>query len=218
MGQTASALVGYGLDLTTADRIERSGMRMPAIRASTDDALNALGILPHVIGAIRDSVRTPIPPDTVVRVLRAAAFACCICTDRRRSVVIHHIRRFSESRDHSEDNLVVLCLDHHGEAHTRRELSLNLTPERLLSSKTSWLAEVQARKEETLDAAPPPIQEQEAKEHYLPFVSDDDICPGCGEGHLRWLHWGRSPFGAFSAWFTCSHCNDMTASGEQFGD
>lgn len=67
---------------------------------------------------------------------------CCVCRDRSQGIIVHHIDEFSDSRSHAEDNLVVLCLNHHGEAHTKRELQLNLTPERLRKLKARWLKDV----------------------------------------------------------------------------
>jgi len=214
MAQTALALIGYGLDLAIAKAIEKQGMRMPDIKALADDGFQELGIPPYVMKAIRDSIRTPIPSNTVMQVLNDSAFACCICKDRQRSVVIHHIRKFSESRDHSEGNLVAICVQHHDVAHTHSELSQNLTPARLLAFKKAWLEEIQAQKNVTLSTS---HSNRPPNEHYIPFVIDGDLCPGCHKGILRWYRWGHSPFGSFSAWFMCSECGDVVASQEQFG-
>jgi len=67
---------------------------------------------------------------------------CCICRDPAKGIIIHHIIDWHISRNHNEDNLIVLCLDHHDLAHTKKDLSLNLTPERLSQLKTKWIDEV----------------------------------------------------------------------------
>ena len=45
-------------------------------------------------------------------------------------------------KDHSEQNLAVLCLRHHGEAHTKRELGRNLDKKMIISLKKKWESEV----------------------------------------------------------------------------
>lgn len=56
--------------------------------------------------------------------------------------MVHHISPWSVSRDHSSSNLAVLCLDHHGEAHTTRELALTLNEQKLRRLKDKWGTEV----------------------------------------------------------------------------
>jgi hypothetical protein len=73
------------------------------------------------------------------KLLFESRYTCCVCRDRSRKIIVHHIHKYSDSRSHAEDNLVVLCLNCHGEAHTTRELQLNLTPERLREHKKQWL-------------------------------------------------------------------------------
>lgn len=63
-----------------------------------------------------------------------SAFACVICAQKGDH--IHHIDK--NNSNNSYDNLVLLCQEHHDEAHTIRELSLTLTPERLRSFKAEW--------------------------------------------------------------------------------
>ena len=56
------------------------------------------------------------------KVLYESAMTCCICRDKNQAVIVHPIEEYSVSRSHAEDNLVVLCLNHHGAAHTKRKL------------------------------------------------------------------------------------------------
>ncbi|MBK7095058.1 MAG: HNH endonuclease [Saprospiraceae bacterium] len=55
-----------------------------------------------------------------------------------RSIIIHHIEEWSVSKSNEESNLVVLCLMHHDEAHSTKQLSQNLTPERIKAAKDKW--------------------------------------------------------------------------------
>jgi hypothetical protein len=58
---------------------------------------------------------------------------------------VHHIVEWHKSRSHEPDNLVVLCLHDHDEAHTRHQISANLDPAQIRASKARWLAEVRDR-------------------------------------------------------------------------
>ncbi|WP_066044497.1 HNH endonuclease signature motif containing protein [Bathymodiolus septemdierum thioautotrophic gill symbiont] len=66
--------------------------------------------------------RPKIPKAIENRLLYESAYACVVCQSD--GCHIHHI-----DQDHSnnkENNLVVLCIKHHDEAHTKRQLSKNL--------------------------------------------------------------------------------------------
>lgn len=59
---------------------------------------------------------------------------------QHRPVQIHHID--GNNANNECNNLVVICHDHHDEAHTRRSLSQNLTPARLREFKKLWIKHV----------------------------------------------------------------------------
>lgn len=82
--------------------------------------------------------RRPIPPTLKNKLFYDARFVCSVCQSK--GLQIHHIDKDSSNND--ESNLIVLCISHHNEAHTMRELTANLTPDRLRSFKAKWLAEV----------------------------------------------------------------------------
>lgn len=88
--------------------------------------------------------RTPIPEQTKHRVLLASEYRCCIC--REKKVVLHHIN--GDPSDNEDSNLAVLCHPHHDDAHTKRGLSQNLTPQAIRNAKKQWEADVStARKD-----------------------------------------------------------------------
>ena len=89
------------------------------------------------------------------KLLFESRYTCCVCRDISGGIIVHHIEKYSESHSHDEDNLVVLCLNCHGEAHTTRELQLNLNRDRLRQSKKLWLERVkQLDNREALSANP----------------------------------------------------------------
>jgi hypothetical protein len=67
---------------------------------------------------------------------------CCVCREKGKPLVLHHTNEWAESHSHDEELLVVICANCHGEAHTKRELSRNLTPEELLNHRALWAARV----------------------------------------------------------------------------
>jgi hypothetical protein len=82
--------------------------------------------------------------DAMVRkLLYDAARTCCVCRTPQFPVEVHHIDQ--DPSNNVEDNLIVICKNCHGEAHTKHSLSKNLTPVHLKYSKKRWLAEVAER-------------------------------------------------------------------------
>ncbi len=128
-----------GFDSETANRLEQAGHTVNSLKTSDVNKLRSLNIREELIDIILREKRPPIPPETLNKILFESRMTCCVCRDRRQGIIVHHIHEYSDSHSHAEDNLVVLCLNHHGEAHTKRELQLNLTPERLREFKKQWL-------------------------------------------------------------------------------
>ncbi len=139
---TFNALMRRGFDLETANRLERAGYTLNSLKSLDEHRLRTLNISEELLQAILRESRPPIPSKILNKVLYESRMTCCVCRDRSQGIIVHHIHEFSDSRSHAEDNLVVLCLNHHGEAHTKRELQLNLTPERLREFKARWLKDV----------------------------------------------------------------------------
>ena len=68
------------------------------------------------------------------RVLIANRHACCVCG--RGGVQIHHIN--ADPSDNADDNLAVLCLEHHDKATAPQGLSAKLRPEEVATYKRNW--------------------------------------------------------------------------------
>lgn len=85
--------------------------------------------------------RKPIPKSVIFQLIQDSEWKCCVCWDlfKCQNVVIHHIIPYHETQDNSYDNLVVLCLNHHGLAHTKSDLGRPpLPPEVLKQKKQEW--------------------------------------------------------------------------------
>jgi hypothetical protein len=140
---TIHALLARGFDSETAKTLDANGHTCGSLKNMKFDDLRALNIAEAQIRMILNETRPPIPSETLIKVLQESRWTCCICRNRTQGVIVHHIDEYSNSRNHNEDNLVVLCLNHHGEAHTKRDLQLNLTSKKLKEAKRWWIDFVQ---------------------------------------------------------------------------
>jgi len=152
---TVNALIARRFDSETATRLKQAGYTLNSLKSLDENELRSLNIRQELIDRILREKRPPIPPETLNKVIAKSRWSCCVCRDRSLGIIVHHIEEYSDSRSHVEDNLVVLCLNHHGEAHTTRELQLNLNRDRLRQSKKLWLERVkQLDNREALSANP----------------------------------------------------------------
>jgi len=136
---TVKALMRHGFDSETAKRLDQDRYTLNKLKRLDENKLRCLKIPEELIDRLLREKRPPIPSETLNKVLYESGMICCVCRDKNQGVIVHHIEEFRDSRSHAEDNLVILCLNHHGEAHTKRELQQNLTPEKLRDFKQRWL-------------------------------------------------------------------------------
>ena len=137
--KTFKALISRGFDSQLAQSIIDKGVTLNKLKQYHSEELLELGIDKTKVESILSEQRPPIPSETVIKLLYESKRTCCICRDSSRSIIIHHIKEWHKSKDHSEENLVVLCLEHHNDAHTKRGLSLNLTEKEIRESKMKWI-------------------------------------------------------------------------------
>lgn len=86
--------------------------------------------------------RKSIPKNTLIKLISECDWKCCICQDftSSQAIVIHHIEEYSISLDDSYNNLILLCLNHHGVAHTNCEIGQDpLNPNTLEIKKEEWI-------------------------------------------------------------------------------
>ena len=145
INRTDAALMGRGLDRGLAEKLRKKKWTLAKLKAAKDAKLRALGLSQQTIKAIRADRRSEIPFASLASVLIANRFTCCVCRNPKKSIVVHHIEEWSATHDHSPANLCVVCLQHHDRAHTKSELSRNLTPGLLRKSKRYWENAVRLR-------------------------------------------------------------------------
>jgi hypothetical protein len=68
---------------------------------------------------------------------------CCIC--QTPFIHIHHID--GNNKNNTIDNLAPLCPNHHALAHSKNNMTLNLTPERIKAARDKWYKFVETRRQ-----------------------------------------------------------------------
>lgn len=142
LNRSVAAMMRRGLDDQTAAELNRAGHTLSSLQLTGDDELTRLGLSARQIAGLRRGGRADIPFATLARVLWKNRSTCCVCRKAGQAIIVHHISPWATSRDHSDANLAVLCLEHHARAHSRGDLEQNLTPRRLRDSKDRWEQEV----------------------------------------------------------------------------
>jgi hypothetical protein len=138
-GTTFDALLRRGIDSRLANQLISQKYTLGKLKTLKDDELKSLQLSDEQIASINKGTRPPIPEETYIKVLYDSKSTCCVCRDSSKSIIIHHVEEWSVSKSHDEENLVVLCLEHHDLAHTKKELSINLDKKKLLEFKRLWL-------------------------------------------------------------------------------
>jgi hypothetical protein len=136
--RTERALVARGLDSSTAHQLRKAGHTATSLLQNSPDILRGFGVNETIISSFYKGGRPAIPPQTLLDVLFANRWTCCVCRNVERPIIVHHINEWATSRDHSAGNLAVLCPLHHGEAHTVRGLELSLNGDRIRGFKARW--------------------------------------------------------------------------------
>lgn len=106
--------------------------------------------------------RTPIADELAAEVMFASDRTCCVCRLECRKVQIHHIDE--DPSNNTIDNLAVICLHCHSDAHTTGAFVRNLTPDLIRLYNSSWRDIVKLR---LTPAADSPGQRELASEAFL---------------------------------------------------
>ncbi|GLT14316.1 HNH endonuclease signature motif containing protein [Vibrio algivorus] len=148
--RTENALIARGFDTTLAKTLAIGGYTLSKLKTMQVDDLISIGIDEHLAAKLMKEPRPAIPQNILCNVLFNNRRTCCVCRDASKSVVVHHIIEWSKSRSHAEENLSVLCLEHHDLAHTTKHLSQNLTADEILFHKALWESQVSLIDSQTL--------------------------------------------------------------------
>jgi hypothetical protein len=88
--------------------------------------------------------RTEIPASTAAAVLFAADRTCCVCREPGKPLQIHHVD--GDPRNHSVENLSVLCLQCHDQTQIRGGFARKLDAHQIRLYRDSWNQTVSARR------------------------------------------------------------------------
>lgn len=142
-------LIAVGIDSALAAKAIDNGFALSKLKAASKQDLMA-SFSEEEAALLWDAARRkPIEKETIRRLVEENDWKCCVCWDIKREepVIVHHIEEHSKTQDDSYDNLVVLCLKHHADVHTKHELSRHpLPPELLHQRKQQWAEAVRGFK------------------------------------------------------------------------
>ncbi|WP_081076534.1 HNH endonuclease signature motif containing protein [Burkholderia cepacia] len=137
LNPTEKALLARGVSSDIAAALVSAGHTITSLKSKSIEQLRSLGLTESVANDIRLG-RPPIPEATLLKLLFDNKWVCCVCRSETEPVVVHHIAPWAKSRSHEPPNLVVLCPNDHAKAHSKGDLSQNLTAERLRVIKRKW--------------------------------------------------------------------------------
>lgn len=130
-------LLATGLDSAIAAKAIAAGLTLSRLRAANKKELDKL-FTSHEVTGIRTALqRQVIAEDVIIALVEKCDWSCCVCwnLDKSDPVIIHHIVGHAKTADDTYENLVVLCLNHHGIAHSTWEISRPPLPATLIRAR-----------------------------------------------------------------------------------
>ena len=148
----------YGVSNIEAQKLERLNLPLSTLKSTSQkNLIEKYGLSEVEAKRIKQLVsRQPIRQEIIQALLINSSFMCCCCKTPEYGFIIHHIEEYSISQDNSYENLVVICLHHHDQAHKKSGLTFSLTATDLKAAKIAWENDVvnyknKALKERSLD-------------------------------------------------------------------
>jgi hypothetical protein len=123
-------LLAAGLDSSLGERAIDAGFKLSTLRTAAKKSLRTF-FDDDEIKLIQESLqRQPIPGDVIEQLIDRCDWSCCLCWDVHKhvSIIIHHLEEHAKGGGDTYDNLVILCLHHHGLAHSKWEISKHPAP------------------------------------------------------------------------------------------
>jgi len=135
---TINALISRGIDSHTAEIISAKKHTISSLKQMDIENLKILGLTEQQAENLLKESRPPIPKNTLVKVLYKSRRTCNLCRNSSKPIIVHHIKEWSKSHSHNENNLIVLCLECHDSVHTKKELSQGISLQELENAKNEW--------------------------------------------------------------------------------
>ena len=185
-------LFSAGLNTVIGQKALDAGYNLTKLRTATKADLDKV-FYPNEVKEIRDCLqRAEIDENVIKELVEKCNWSCCVCWkyDELLPVILHHIEEHSQGGKDTYENLVVLCLNHHGYAHSKWEISRSpLPPEKIRELKAAFekaIAEFKAGKR------PAPGREGDGKDSASKsdFQALKDIAGFCNRPAF-WRHFDR---------------------------
>lgn len=116
-----SKFIALGFSTELIDKIRNKSLGLTALRGNSQSALLAIGFSESEARLIREKVnRKPIPTETIKELISQSGGICCYCANGNSAqpFQVHHIDDYSNSQDHSLNNLMLVCPTHHVQIHS----------------------------------------------------------------------------------------------------
>ncbi|MCA9734567.1 HNH endonuclease [candidate division KSB1 bacterium] len=149
-------LLAAGLDSSLAEKAIEKDFNLSTLRNATKKSLKQ-HFEDWEIQRIQDALqRKPVPDDIVEKLIECCDWSCCLCWDINRQVpiIIHHLVEHAKGGTNAYDNLVILCLNHHGLAHSKWEISRHPAPADYIKKRKSEFEKAIAEFKLGIRAAP----------------------------------------------------------------
>lgn len=123
--------------------------------------------------------REKVPPDLADKVMYESDRICCVCRDKDKDVIIHHVD--GDPSNSTRANLAVLCLQDHNDAHSRNAFARNLGPGLIRLYDVSWREIVKLHNE-------PQLSEEGDREYQIEVLLDLSLAPHMWKNHYLSLN------------------------------
>ena len=132
--------IQYGVPSRIAEILDAMELPVSTFKSTSNKTLESKFQLSLVdIRLVKSRIkRKPIDKQILNKLLYNSAYICCCCQNPEYGFIVHHIEEYSNSQDNNYSNLVVLCPNHHDQAHKKSGLTFSLKPSQLKEAKLRW--------------------------------------------------------------------------------
>jgi|GEM_PF-4284522 len=135
-------LMKYGISEKYAEILTVNNFNVTKLRTSNKKDLASV-FNDKQIKEVKELIkRKPITDEVFEQIVDDTELQCCFCwnIEETKPTIIHHIEEYNVSQNNDYDNLVVVCLNHHAEIHTKRQISQqNFPPIKIIKQREKFI-------------------------------------------------------------------------------
>jgi len=142
--------LSYGVPESYAKTLEEKGISKTTFDSTPKKLLIGVHELQSdLVNLVKQLIkRKPINEQVMQELLENSNFSCCLCK-KPTPFIIHHIIDHAATQDNTYENLAVLCLLHHDEAHKKgKALTRKITSKQIQIAKINWEKDVKKHNKE----------------------------------------------------------------------